>query len=71
MRRTIKALSLADRLYDLKSEQLNKDMTNEEVTLVSQILLMANDLNLEPAQLERVFCEADEQYNNYKLKSKI
>ncbi|MCR1901621.1 hypothetical protein [Ligilactobacillus apodemi] len=46
-------------------------MTDEEVTLVSQILLMANDMNLEPAQLERVFCEADEQYNNYKLKSKI
>lgn len=46
-------------------------MTNEEVELVSQILLMASDLNLRPAQLERVFCEADEQYNNYKLKSKI
>ncbi|MEY8737164.1 hypothetical protein AB9M75_08080 [Lactobacillus sp. AN1001] len=71
MRRTLKSLNLADRLYNLPNEQLNKDMTDEEVTLVSQILLMANDLNLEPAQLERVFCEADEQYTNYKLKSRI
>lgn len=67
----LKTLGLAGRLYDLTNEQLDKDMTDEEVTLVSQILLMAHDMNLEPAQLERVFCETDEQYNNYKLKSKI
>ncbi len=67
----LKPLNLAGRLYDLTDEQLEADMSNEEVTLVSRILLMANDMNLEPAQLERVFCEADEQYNNYKLKSKI
>ncbi len=67
----LKILRLAGRLYNLTDEQQSKDMTDEEVTLVSQILLMANDMNLEPAQLERVFCEADEQYNNYKLKSKI
>lgn len=64
-------MNLVDRLYGLTDEQLGADMTNEEVELVSQILLMASDLNLRPAQLERVFCEADEQYNNYKLKSKI
>lgn len=69
--RAIKSLNLVDRLYGLTDEQLGADMTNEEVELVSQILLMASDLNLRPAQLERVFCEADEQYNNYKLKSKI
>lgn len=67
----LKSLNLTGHLYDLTDEQLSKDMTDEEVTLVSQILLMANDLNLEPAQLERVFCEADEQYTNYKLKSRI
>lgn len=69
--KALKSLNMADRLYDLTDEQLSEDMTDTEVTLVSQILLMANDLNLEPAQLERVFCEADEQYTNYKLKSKI
>jgi len=69
--KALKSLNMADRLYDLTDEQLSEDMTDAEVTLVSQILLMANDLNLEPAQLERVFCEADEQYTNYKLKSKI
>lgn len=45
-------------------------MTNEEVELVSLILMTATENKLEPSQLERVFCEADEQYNNYKLKSK-
>lgn len=69
--RALKAMHLTGHLYDLTDEQLNQEMTDEEVTLVSQILLMAHEMSLEPAQLERVFCEADEQYNNYKLKSKI
>lgn len=64
--KALKAMHLAGHLYDLTDEQLNRGMTDEEVTLVSQILLMASNMNLEPAQLERVFCEADEQYNNYK-----
>lgn len=64
--KTLKAMHLAGHLYDLTDEQLNRGMTDEEVTLVSQILLMASNMNLEPAQLERVFCEADEQYHNYK-----
>lgn len=64
--KALKAMHLAGHLYDLTDEQLNREMTDEEVTLVSQILLMASNMNLEPAQLERVFCEADEQYNNYK-----
>lgn len=68
--KALKAMHLAGHLYDLTDEQLNQEMTDEEVTLVSQILLIANDMNLEPAQLERVFCEADAQYHNYKLKSK-
>ncbi|MCR1895868.1 hypothetical protein NSA02_03460 [Ligilactobacillus murinus] len=46
-------------------------MTDAEVELVSLILMTATENKLETAQLERVFCEADEQYNNYKLKSKI
>lgn len=69
--KALKAMHLTGHLYDLTDEQLNQEMTDEEVTLVSQILLMAHEMKLEPAQLERVFCEADEQYNNYKLKSKI
>lgn len=64
--KALKAMHLAGRLYDLTDEQLNRGMTDEEVTLASQILLMASNMNLEPAQLERVFCEADEQYHNYK-----
>lgn len=64
--KTLKAMHLAGHLYDLTDEQLNRGMTDEEVTLVSQILLMASNMNLEPAQLERVFCEADEQYSHYK-----
>lgn len=64
--KALKAMHLAGHLYDLTDEQLNRGMTDEEVTLTSQILLMASNMNLEPAQLERVFCEADEQYNNYK-----
>lgn len=64
--KALKAMHLAGHLYDLTDEQLNRGMTDEEVTLVSQILLMASNMNLEPAQLERVFCEVDEQYNNYK-----
>lgn len=69
--KALKAMHLTGHLYDLTDEQLNQEMTDEEVTLVSQILLMAHDMSLEPAQLERVFCEADEQYTDYKLKSKI
>ncbi|EAK3904232.1 hypothetical protein CW563_09130 [Campylobacter jejuni] len=69
--KTLKSLNLVGRLYDLTDEQLEADMTNEEVELVSLILMTATENKLEPAQLERVFCEADEQYNNYKLKSKI
>lgn len=68
--KALKAMHLTDHLYDLTDEQLNQEMTDEEVTLVSQILLMAHEMSLEPAQLERVFCEADAQYHNYKLKSK-
>lgn len=64
-------MNLVGRLYDLTDEQLEADMTNEEVELVSLILMTATESKLEPAQLERVFCEADEQYNNYKLKSRI
>lgn len=67
----LKPLNLAGRLYDLTDEQLEKGMTDAEVELVSLILMTATENKLEPTQLERVFCEADEQYNNYKLKSKI
>lgn len=63
-------MNLVGRLYGLTDEQLGADMTNEEVELVSLILMTATENKLEPSQLERVFCEADEQYNNYKLKSK-
>lgn len=68
--KALKAMHLTGHLYDLTDEQLNQEMTDEEVTLVSQILLMAHEMRLESAQLERVFCEADAQYHNYKLKSK-
>lgn len=64
--KALKAIHLTGHLYDLTDEQLNRGMTDEEVTLVSQILLMASNMNLEPAQLERVFCEADAQYHSYK-----
>lgn len=67
----LKALNLTGRLYDLTDEQLEKGMTDAEVELVSLILMTATENKLEPAQLERVFCEADAQYHNYKLKSKI
>lgn len=68
--KALKAMHLTGHLYDLTDEQLNQEMTDEEVTLVSQILLMAHEMRLESAQLERVFCEADAQYHNYKLKSR-
>lgn len=67
----LKALNLTGRLYDLTDEQLEKSMTDAEVELVSLILMTATENKLEPAQLERVFCEADAQYHNYKLKSKV
>ena len=64
--KALKRLNLASRLYDLTEKQLEADMTNEEVELVALILMNAMENKLEPAKLERVFCEADEQYNNYK-----
>lgn len=64
--KALKRLNLASRLYDLTEKQLEADMTNEEVELVALILMNATESKLDPAQLERVFCEADEQYNNYK-----
>lgn len=64
--KALKRLNLASRLYDLTEKQLEADMTNEEVELVALILMNAMENKLDPAQLERVFCEADEQYNNYK-----
>ena len=64
--KALKRLNLASRLYDLTEKQLEADMTNEEVELVALILMNATENKLDPAQLERVFCEADEQYNNYK-----
>ena len=67
----LKPLKLAGRLYDITDEQLEADMIDAEVELVSLILMTATENKLEPAQLERVFCEADEQYTNYKLKSRI
>lgn len=67
----LKALNLTGHLYDLTDEQLEKGMTDAEVELVSLILMTATENKLEPAQLERVFCEADAQYHNYKLKSKV
>lgn len=64
--KALKRLNLASRLYDLTEKQLEADMTNEEVELVALILMNAMENKLDPEQLERVFCEADEQYNNYK-----
>lgn len=64
--KALKRLNLASRLYDLTEKQLEANMTNEEVELVALILMNATESKLDPAQLERVFCEADEQYNNYK-----
>ena len=64
--KALKRLNLASRLYDLTEKQLEADMTNEEVELVALILMNATENKLDPARLERVFCEADEQYNNYK-----
>ncbi|KDA46155.1 hypothetical protein ACRXID_01920 [Ligilactobacillus animalis] len=67
----LKALNLAGRLYDLTDEQLEGNMTNEEVELVSTILMTATNKNMEPESLIRVAVEAVAQYTNYKLKSKI
>lgn len=64
--KALKRLNLASRLYDLTEKQLEADMTDEEVELVALILMNAMENKLDPEQLERVFCEADEQYNNYK-----
>ena len=67
----LKALNLAGRLYDLTDEQLEGNMTNEEVELVSTILMTATNKNMEPESLIRVAVEADAQYHSYKLKSRI
>lgn len=64
-------MDLAGRLYDLTDEQLEADMSNEEVELVSTILMTATNKNMEPESLIRVAVEAVTQYTNYKLKSKI
>ena len=50
----LKALNLAGRLYDLTDEQLEGNMTNEEVELVSTNLMTATNKNKEPESLIRV-----------------